>query len=332
MSAKIIGFDMGEKNLKMVYMAGGEVKKSICAEMPDSMVADGQIVAADAMSAFISETAKKNGIPKGDAAIILPPSQTYVRTITVPVMSEHQLSYNLPYEFKDYLTEEKNKYIYDYEVLETISDEEGNPKEMRLFVCAILKDLIERMRVTFARAGYRLKVAVPEEYVYAKLFRMGEMSLLPQEGLCAIVDFGQAETRMHILVNGEYDNKRTFDIGVQAIEHIIADAKFTDVHMAHNYILQNYEDCQNDPKCVELYNQIAIELLKAVNFCNYNNPDTELTELYVIGGGAAIEPLIDIIRQVTKLNIHFGEEILNKKMGAEDPAMTLRAVSAAAEA
>jgi len=327
---KMVGFDIGEKTMKMAYVVGGKVKKTAVVEVPESMVADGQIIAADAMSAFISESAKTYGIPKGDAALILPPSQVFVRTATLPVMTEHQLVYNLPYEFKDYLTEDKNKYVYDYEVLENISDEEGHPKEMKLFICATPRDVIERDRTILARAGFKLKVAVPEEYVFAKLFRQ-QVNAELKEGAAALIDFGQAETRMHILLNGEYDNKRTFDMGVDALEKLIADVTYSDVHMAHSYLSSNHDDIIHHERCMDFYNQIGVEIMKATNFYNYNNQEVELKNLYVFGGGSAIDPMIDTIRSVTRLNVYSADKLLGGDLAAEEPWLMLRAVGAAAE-
>ena len=61
-------------------------------------------------------------------------------------MTDGQLLYNLPFEFKDYLTQEKNKYYFDYAVQDTVKDEEGNVKELQLFVCATLKSTVEEYR------------------------------------------------------------------------------------------------------------------------------------------------------------------------------------------
>lgn len=71
-------------------------------------VSGGEIVSMDAMADFIKEMAKENGISRGAAAVILPGTLVFTRNVTVPAMTDGQLLYNLPFEFKDYLTQEKN--------------------------------------------------------------------------------------------------------------------------------------------------------------------------------------------------------------------------------
>ena len=68
----------------------------------------------DAMADFLRQTAKSNGIPLTHAALVLPSTEVFTRELVMPAMTEQQLLYNLPYEFRDYLTEEKNKYFFDY--------------------------------------------------------------------------------------------------------------------------------------------------------------------------------------------------------------------------
>lgn len=50
---KLVGFDIGENSVKMVYFSGRELKRAITAELPDAMVSNGRILSMDAMADFI---------------------------------------------------------------------------------------------------------------------------------------------------------------------------------------------------------------------------------------------------------------------------------------
>ena len=138
---KIVGFDIGESSVKLVYFAGADLKKAVTAELPDNMVSGSRILSMDAMADFLRQTAKSNGIPLTHAALVLPSTEVFTRELVMPAMTEQQLLYNLPYEFRDYLTEEKNKYFFDYSMREVLRDESGQPTEMNLLACATLKTL-----------------------------------------------------------------------------------------------------------------------------------------------------------------------------------------------
>lgn len=330
MASQITCFDIGEMSLKMVHFSNGSVRKTVAADMPNNMVSDGQIVSADAFSQFVTEMAKSNGIPRKEAALIIPTANVHVRTATVPVMNEHQLKYNLPFEFKDYLASDKSKYIFDYEVIDTVKDDGGKPVELRLFACAALKDAVERYVQMFANAGYRLTYLMPEEFIYSKLCR-GDAGVSAPKGSVALIDLGHYDTRIHILRNGEYESKRVVDIGVKDIEAVIADVTMSDIYMAHSYKRTNHDDVLNCERCTELYNRVSVEILKAINFYNYNNRNQELKDIYLIGGGAAIEPMVSTIRQMTGLDVHSASELINPLYSGEEPWLYLRSVCCGAK-
>lgn len=331
MASQITCFDIGEMSLKMVHFSGSNIKKTVVADMPDNMISDGQIISADAFVQFLYETAKANGIPRKEAALIIPASNVHVRTAVVPAMSESQLRYNLPFEFKDYLAADKSKYIFDYEVMDTIKDDDGNVIELKLFACAALKDAVARYSGMLSKAGFRLTRLVPEEYVYSKLCRGDAGTAPPQGESVAIIDLGHSDTRIHILRDGKYDSKRVIEIGIKELETIIAEVTFSDIYMAHSYKRTNHDNVLNSEKCLELYNRVSIEILKSVNFYNFNNRNQELKDIYLIGGGAAIEPLVSTIKEMTGLEVHTAQELLRPTYSVEEPWLFLRSVCCGAK-
>lgn len=215
MPGQITAFDIGECMVKAACLTGGKLKKVMAKELPDNMVSGGEIVSMDAMADFIKEMAKENGISRGAAAVILPGTLVFTRNVTVPAMTDGQLLYNLPFEFKDYLTQEKNKYYFDYAVQDTVKDEEGNVKELQLFVCATLKSTVEEYRAMLRRAGFNLKVAMPEECAYAALTEdYMQRTNAPAGSDYCFVDLGHNGIRMHILQDGDFTTKRSVDLGL----------------------------------------------------------------------------------------------------------------------
>ena len=168
MAGTITAFDIGESAVKIVTVSGGNVKKAACLELPDNLVSDGMVVYNDAMAEILRTAMSKGGISKGKAAVILPDRLVFARNVVVPPMTEAQLKYNLPFEFKDYLNQEKSRYYFDYSVQEIVS-EAGEPREMRLFACATLKETIEHYRTLFRLAGCKLVNAIPEEVAFGSV-------------------------------------------------------------------------------------------------------------------------------------------------------------------
>lgn len=197
MAGTITAFDIGESAVKIVTVSGGNVKKAACLELPDNLVSDGMVVFNDAMAETLRTAMSKGGISKGKAAVILPDRLVFARNVVVPPMTEAQLKYNLPFEFKDYLNQEKSRYYFDYSVQEIVR-EAGEPTQMRLFACAALKETIEQYRTLFRLAGCRLETAIPEEVAYGALVADYTARHKGDEQDCCLVDVGHRGLRMYI--------------------------------------------------------------------------------------------------------------------------------------
>lgn len=272
---KIVGFDIGESSVKLVYFAGADLKKAVTAELPDNMVSGSRILSMDAMADFLRQTAKSNGIPLTHAALVLPSTEVFTRELVMPAMTEQQLLYNLPYEFRDYLTEEKNKYFFDYSMREVLRDESGQPTEMNLLACATLKSTVESYRAMLRRAGFRLRVLTPSECAYSAVLQ-AYYRRTQQEGrdLC-VVNLGHSATFLYIYRGGHFASRREIEVGMSDLEHLVADQCSVDVHVAHEYVRQNYNHVLESEQARELYGRIAVEVVKAA----YASVHTEYTQM-----------------------------------------------------
>ena len=324
MSSNLIAFDIGESQAKLVWYVGDSRKKSVCAALPDNLVANGEIISMDAMADFLRQTAKENGIPRGNAAVVLPASLVFTRNVEVPAMTDAQLAYNLPFEFKDYLTQEKSKYYFDYAVQSTETDEDGSVSRMHLFACAVLKKTIEEYRDMFRRAGFKLKTAIPEEAAYATLLTDNT-----EGGDTCFVDIGYNAIRMLIYRGDVFVTRRTVDLGLRDIVQSLADARGIDTHMAYEHMRSNYEDALTTPASVELYHSMAAEIMKAVNFYNYNNREQTLGCIHLCGGGAAIEPLRNAVAELTNMELRSAAKLLPDGGAMKEPWLYVRAIGCA---
>ncbi len=330
MGEKVIAFDIGESQLKLVCYNGKNRKKSVCVSLPENLVNNGEIVSMDAMADFIKETAKANGIPRGNAAVILPATEVASRKVDVPVMTDAQLAYNLPYEFKDYINADKSQYYFDYAVENLLKDEEDQSKvkEMSLFACAALKKTIEDYRDMFRRAGFRLKVAIPEEIAFTALLSSGTRT----ESDTCFVDIGYDEIRMYFFKEDIFSTKRSVSIGIRDLIASIADDRGVTPQMAAEHMRSDYEDALTQPASLDLYHSMAVEIMKAVNFYNYNNRAQKLNRIYLCGGGAAIVPLREAVSGLTDMEVLSAGHIMPKEEQGADNWLYAKAIGCALEA
>ena len=310
MSQSYLGLDIGESTVKIAVVKDGRVLRLCAAPLPDNLVRDGRVTSPDALAEELRALLRREKISTKKCALALPPADAYVRRISVPYMTQEQLEVNLPYEFHDYIQKDKDLYFYDYAVV-GVREENGASKTLELLAAAALKTAIADYRVMLRKAGLKLSVAVPEYLTYRNLISRYE-SMHPEGHPLeyCIVDMGHRAIRVHMYRNGVYETSRTIEYGGASIDALIADAEAVDPHVAADYKLANYAGAQEVPACRDLYNKIAVEILRAVNFYGFNMPESDLRDIYFGGGLAKVSALMDTIRGSLDLKFHPIEELL----------------------
>lgn len=325
MAKSIVGIDIGVCEMKIAIWDGKKIKKLLSVPMLENLVKDGIIVSYDAMADFIKDSLKGLGFPK-NSAVILPASQTFLKRLTMPKMTVQQLEVNLPYEFRDFLTLGKDKYFYDYAVNTFVKNEEGEGESMDLLAACVEKDIIDEYRGMLRRGGMKLADAIPIECAYLNIIRSQKDH---ENKEFAFVDFGHTSTRLYVFNGAGYEVTRAIDIGMKTVCDAIAEQFNTDSHMALSNLQTNYENCQTLDGPRNVYDAIAGELRKAINFYSFNNRESNLTELWCCGGGFHNSALKAVVEEGTELKIRSMEEMLPECPEGVDPAAFVCAIGAA---
>lgn len=335
MSTTYLGMDIGSSSVKMAVVQDRRIQRILVSELPENLVREGRITSPEALAEELREIIRKEHIHAKNVSLSIPAEDTFVRRITVPQMTPDQLKLNLPYEFHDFIQKDKDLYFYDYAVVGTHSGEDGKTETMDLLAAAASREIISNARMMLRKAGLKLVCAEPECLTYRNLihaFEKENPANHPAE--YCIADMGHEAIRVHMFRGGVYDTTREIEYGGASIDALIADTESVDPHVAANYKLSNYDGAQEIPACRDLYNKIAVEILRAVNFYGFNTPDANLQDIYFCGGFAKVTALMDAIRGTLELKQHSIEELLPRPERADDAQLLLfcpAAVGAAME-
>lgn len=285
------GVALGSESLKLAVCDGAVIKTVVVDSIPEGLVADGRLVSFDAMADFIKQLVRSSHGVSKDVAFVLPRADVIVRHVTIPAMSEKELALNLPYEFHDYISQDKDRYLYDYAVLGTDYDIEGVPQRLDILAVATMKETIADYREMFHRAGMRLRVAMPAQAAYQNLIGGNPRA----KANCCAVNFSHTAAKLHFFANGSYDVTRVIEVGGVDVDRAIAEAYSVDVHIATKYKHANHEGAQSIPAVMAVYESVAVEIKRALNFYSFNNPDTAIEVVYFGGGGSLLQPLMDTV-------------------------------------
>lgn len=293
MSKKTVGFDIGACTVHAAVNEGG-ITRILNAPAPEGLVRDGQILSFEAMSDFLRDLKRSEKLRIKEAAMVLPASQCYCRRFTTAYMSAEQLAFNLPYEFRDFITGEKEDFFYDYAVVDVIYDDEtGSAKELDLMAAAVRKRLAHDLFAMFRRAGFKLTTLIPEELAYINLMRYGGDT----DHTHCVLDLGYTAVRLYIFNVDRFENVRVMDFGCASVISAVAEHFGVDEHVAATYVESDYNGCTRLLQCLDIYNAIAVEVTKAANFYRFNSGGEEIAHIHIGGGGAKIDALRDVLTQ-----------------------------------
>ena len=333
MAKTILGVDIGYDNLKLALIHGNAVKKTVSVAMPKNLMRDGNIVSNQSMGELIRDTMKKAGIRASNAAIVLPNESVYVKNVEMPRMTAEQLAYNLPFEFNDYITDELRDYVFDYAMLddETAAPEdgEGSSSTMELLAVGMPRHALEELEAILRKAGLRMVMAAPALCAFIALIRERQKDPDWSAQEECVIDLGYQSIRMYMFRKDRHMATRVLELGLSGLDEVVAEAYNVDIHLAHTYLTSNYESCQNRPECLNAYDNIAVELMRAVNFYNFSNPDSQLNDVWLCGGGAALEPLRAAIGEALNMEVHSAAELIRGGESIEDCNTFLQAIGIA---
>lgn len=322
MGKTYVGIDIGASDVKFAIVSDGNIKNIAVVNIPDNMVRDGRIVSPELTAEFFKDTLKETKIKASQCAVLLPASVAFTRTIMLPAMSHENIVINLPYEFRDFITLEKDKYYYDYALLGDVKDESGKIIEYEVIAATTLKDTVSMYSNIFHRAGMKLKIAVPEEIAYMNVLNQykanNNLDISEQE--FGFIDLGHTSTKLHIYKGNKHQATRVIEYGVGLLDSIIAEQNNIDEHIASAYKHANNNNEQLSELSVNLYGNISMELVRALNFYRFNMPDSNLQDMYLCGGGSKIVPLVDSISDELQLKIHSVTELLPETIRNNDDA------------
>lgn len=317
------GVEINLGTLKMVQCDGDSIKSIVLEPLIDGLVSDGRITSYEAMGDLIKATARRSGGHAKQVAFVIPSADGLTRRIQVPAMSVKDLTINLPYEFRDYITQGKDKYSYDYAVLATQSLPDGTPESFDMLAVAVEKKTIAEYERMFSRAGFKLVKAMPTAAALQNLVRGNRNA----QANCCIIDYSSETTTLHFFTDAAYDVSRTIEIGMVDVDNALADIHGVDIHVASSYRSTNYQDAQTCEAARSVYASIAVEVGRALNFYSFNNRTSSIDIAYYCGVGSTIDALVETVASHISVQHRSISEIM---LPASDECAMLRSQCPAA--
>lgn len=310
-------FDMGDSHIKIAKREKGKIVVH-SAQVPENLIKEGLIQVPHMVSDFLKDLRAQYKLPATECGIVVPDELVVCRNLTLPAMTVDQLKVNLPFEFTDYISDEPQKYVYDYALKEMIYDEDGNPKEMNLTGAVMSKESVDTYVRIFKNAGFNLKVLIPQEIAMTNVMRDAvEKGRIEADKEYCIVNLGHRTTQVFIFKGDMLVVLRNIHLGSGSIDKVISEHESVDEFVARTYKNKNFNNVLEQEYVHEQYVRIAVEIMKVINFYRFNNRSSELEDMYFIGGGSNLKGFCETIAEINELNHKSTMDILPPEVEAK---------------
>ena len=306
MGGKLLGIDIGSTAIKFALCKNGTMLGAAVVDMPEGLFANDRITDLGRFATLLRNTIKENKLYARRACLVVSSEVCFLRELTLPRMTVEQLEKNLPYEFSNYIDGDLKEYLFDYEMLAPVGQED---ETMQVMAVALPGAVLEQMREFLRRARMKLVRVAPNESAFQALIRQATAHGSEQTEYC-FMNLGYHATRMFMFQKDRHMATRVLETGLSSLETVVSEKLEIERAEAHRCLLENRGGCQREEYSMEIYRDIAVELMRALNFYRFSNPDSTLEDIYLSGGGAAIEPLRETISETLGTRIHDISELL----------------------
>lgn len=299
----IVGLDIGSNAIKVAELkqSRGAYRLKAAGEsfLPSESIVNKVISKPETVSEHISDLIKDLGIKTRNVAISISGHSVIIKKVTMPSMSNEELSESIPWELEQYLPQSIEDVNYDYQILPGETPE-GN---MDVLIVAAKKDITNDYVDIVAGVG--LKPVIVDVDVFA-LENMYEINYEPAEGLIALVNIGASVTNINILNEGLSVFTRDISTGGnQYTEWLMKELNVGYEEAEQMKFNAGNEDTPNELERVtaEFTDLISGEIKRTLDFFVSNFWKDHVPKIVLGGGSSKVPGLTDILRDVADTEV-----------------------------
>lgn len=130
----------------------------------------------------------------------------------------------------------------------------------------------------------------------------------------AVLSLEYSRDRLHFFSNGAYEITRNLGITEKQICEVIAQDEGVDIHIAQLMLDRNQNHVLEQEQVSDLLQSVATEVMRVMNFYNYNNPRNTIDAIYYYGREVD-SAFLERIQSMTELPIRPLTDLLEESSG-----------------
>lgn len=284
----VAGVDVGSAGIKVVRARPGPrpaVGSTVFAAVGPGVVADGVVADPEALGALL-----RRAVPRGPAVGAVGMQQAVVRMVRFPKMTERELDGALRWEAEKFIPWTGDTCL-DRVPLATHGD------EMEVLLVAVQRRAIDSLVAAFRGCRARLRAVDLEALAAQRALVALGLVADGEEGVYALVDLGEAATRVVVFSRGAPVVARALAPGGREFTRVIAAALGVDEAEAEA-VKRRWGVTSDSPAYGSLRpvaERLAGEVWRSMEFFLLLNASVELERIFLIGGNALLPGMTDLL-------------------------------------
>jgi type IV pilus assembly protein PilM len=297
----IVGLDIGSSAVKAVVLKRGRAGWSLVAAgeapLPDGSIRDGAATEPALVSEAVSQLLDSIRVRRARVAAALAGHAVIVKRLSLPSMSEAELSEAIPWEAEQYIPFDLADVQLDFQV---VNNGDAGKSGLDVLLVAAKRDRIDDRAGVIAQSGRRPVVLDVEAFALANAYQMNYPERT--DPLSALIHVGRNVTVVCLLERGETIFTRDISIGGQVhLDALVRAFGTLGVdEMVAKRILNGMYPADVNPDQVagvlrEASSQLVLEVRKTVDFYRATAPVERLSRLVLSGGAWQAVGLVDLL-------------------------------------
>lgn len=314
----VVGIDIGSHAIKVCQLKRTDKAYAVVnlgsATLPEGAVDDGTLNEPEIVGKAIADLFKNLKIKKKKIGFSISGYSVIVKKVNLAVMSDEELEEHIQSEAEQYIPFDIDDVYLDFQDLKT--NQAGDDRTDVMLVAAkkeIVDDYLEMLE------DLNLKPVIVDVDGFA-LENTYEYNY-PKDENVALVDIGASKMNINIISKGVSVVARDIVVGSRQLTEQIQSAFDIEFEDAEALKLGHLPAEEKQQEIEEIFSstctQWVLEIKKAIDLYNANNPDAPLSRLVLSGGGSKVSGLIDFLVNETNLVVElfnpFGNMTVNSK-------------------
>jgi type IV pilus assembly protein PilM len=297
-----VGLDIGSSAVKAIELKpagkGYKVGAIGVEPIPPDSIVDGAIIDSVAVADAIRRLFTNKQFKAKDVAASLSGNSVIVKKITLPVMSDQELSESIYWEAEQYIPFDIQDVNLDYEVIDSGTGPESQGA-MEVLLVAAKKDKIADYTGVIAQAGRTPVVvdvdAFAMQNAYEANYGFEAMSVV------VLLNAGASAININILVGGQSVFTRDVSMGGNSFTEAIQkelnlpfDAA-EEVKKGHSVEGVTYDDAR--PVVRAMTDNVLLEVEKTFDFFKATAASDHIDRIVLSGGASRVEGFVEALRE-----------------------------------